>query len=670
MITIYYDDNDGQIKICGEHEKVEYYDVKTFFNNGTFVKIIKDTTVFVNDFQDFAMLFINGLLDAGFRDDTMYELSYSKNHKLDVRAFKYILRKDSHSFFSISYNVGGTVVNLCEYKNLVSADLKHIIKDFGGEPVVAMYRSCIQVRSYAPRSKTLSGCAYSYWKGKFPKHVFERNFQQCSEKAEKICRDAYHGGLCLIKKGCENKTFKHGCILDANSLYPYIMKTRKFAIGMENYGVGDVPKKIKNADDCTYFVRFKCRFELKPNHIPFVRTRCDERHWQLEILETSDYYDREGNRYDFCEAPGSEYVDEYGEIHEGIEPIKVELCMYKPEFELFFEQYNVYDVEYIEHVWYKTSSDIFTEYVDEFYEQKKNAKNPSERRISKMMLNALSGRLSLILERENSYFREDIKNLLDNYGTLDYSNKKLSSKGKYTKHFAGESISTLIEDNMTTHSQSQSHIQIGAAITSEAMCFIIRAAQANYDHFLYTDTDSLHLDCWPNEAVGVEIGDEIGQFKIEHKCIKMKYFQPKVYSFLECDVLPGTKVLAGKDYHVTWAGMPENCQKLLEIYLYDVYIKDFIHHHFYDINDINNMLMNVEDMTARSLKKYRPKGISDSDWDFFLDSLFWKRATGETGNRHELFKVAVPYTRRTIKSYKNCEFCTKTEWYRVDIMTK
>ena len=321
-------------------------------------------------------------------------------------------------------------------------------------------------------------------------------------------------------------------------------------------------------------------------------------------------------------------------------------------------------------MWYKTSSDIFTEYVDEFYEQKKNAKNPSERRISKMMLNALSGRLSLILERENAYFREDIKNLLDNYGTLEYSNKKLSSKGKYTKLFAGESISTLIEDNMTTHSQSQSHIQIGAAITSEAMCFIVRAAQANYDHFLYTDTDSLHLDCWPKGAVGVEIGKELGQFKIEHLCMRMQYLQPKVYRFLECDYTPdGSGMVAGKRYSVTWAGMPENCQKLLEIYLTHRYLTDWIEDRTLP-EEHNELFMKLEDRTYGDLKDAKPKGISDSDWNFFLDSLFWKKMTGETGDKDELFKVAVPYTRRTIKSYKNCEFCTKTEWYRVDIMTK
>ena len=439
------------------------------------------------------------------------------------------------------------------------------------------------------------------------------------------------------------------------------MKNSYFAVGKENYKKGNLPDSIRYGKDIPYYVHFMARFELKPDHIPFLRTRCDKIHSQLEILETSAYYDGDGNRFDVYDAPGEEFVDEWGEIHPDCKPFMVELCLYRDEFELFFEQYDVFDIEYIDYVWWYGRKGLFTEYVDEFYEMKKNAKGKAERRIAKIFLNALSGRLSLIKEHENMYLCSDVENMLNNYGTFDYSNKNMSSYGKYSNGFAGETVSSFIKGSNNSVSRSKTHIQIGAAITSMAMCYIVKYAQKFYDKFLYTDTDSLHLCAWAYQLnpEDIKIGTELGEFKVEHIFRDAVYHKPKIYTFMEMsEVAPEPvryKLNYCKGFRVTWAGMPEECQKVLEKFLTEA----FLHKHRLNISD--------EDMeeTMEILRNgARPAHISDMEWELAM------KAWDNHMLRGEVFKMGLPYVHKVVKSYKNFELEWKTDWYHVDMLER
>lgn len=638
MMTIYEDN--GTICTCDKDENVQRYDIKDFFENHMMKVLNKDTKFFVYNFQILALFFIKNLEKLGYMDKTKEFLESTESYKLDKKCFKYILSHDNHSFYSISYNHGGTTVTLYEFYNLVSCEIEDLVKDFGGEPVVAMRRAAVLVKSYAERSNTLSSCAYSFWK-RTVGSGFDSLFQECSEKTEKLCRDAYHGGLCMINKGKNNRRFYSGMSIDGNSLYPFVMKNCRFAVGEEHYGIGKIPDTIKDDKRKTYFVRFKARFNVKPDHIAFVRTRCDEkRHWCLERLETSDYIDREGKRYSFIEAPGEEYVDKWGEIHENRAPITVELCMYKAEFELFFEQYDVYYIEYMEYVWWKTLPGLFDRFVNELYNTKKHAKGRAERRIAKVLLAALSGRMSSKIKRKSIY----LKNLstLDEYGTLKYRNRSLM-KGKYTEEEASEdSLGGVVGGDVEVTSRSHSHIQIGAAITSEAMVYIIRLAQKNYEHFLYTDTDSLHLDCGVEDLKGIKIGDGLGEFKIEHKWKEAIFFKEKVYILIEEDNTPV----------VTWAGLPKDLQSFVGLGIQGsiIYSKD--KKWSYELESIE-MKMQAYEKLFESFKAFSETA----------HSLVYMGAE----SRRVKNTVKLPYKRRVVKSYRDYTFKEKVENYKVDI---
>ena len=644
MMTIF--EKEGWITYCNPDEKTGEMPISDFFQSN-FLSVIEESKVFVYNFQGLVLFIIKALVDAGFTDITKYD------SKLESRTFKYVLSGKNHTFYSLSYKYGRHNVTFYEFQNLVSANIVDIVNDFGGTECVAMHRAALQVLSYAPRSSTVSGCAYNHWKNGYTHAAFEKLFGECGEDATRLCRWAYHGGLCFIKDGVAGITQKHGVILDVNSLYPWVMKSNYFAICEEHYCNGELPDNIRYADKTPYYVHFKARFELKENHIPFVRTRCDKRHWQLEILKTSAYFDGEGNRYDAYDAPGEEFVDEWGEIHKDCLPFMVELCMYRDEFELFFEQYDVFDIEYIDYVWFKSMDNVFTSYVDEFYEMKKNATGKADRRIAKIFQNALSGRMSLIKEHESLYLGADIEKFLNEYGTFEYRNKNCSSYGKYSDGFAGESIASFIDGSNESVSKSKTHIQIGAAITSIAMCYIVRCAQANYDHFLYTDTDSLHLDCELDEVKGVEIGKELGQFKVEHYFWYANYHKPKIYTIMECG--PDYTLDHFKGEKVTWAGMPESCQWILEDFLTEAFL-----HTVRPLIKEERFEAVVEELR----KRCRPAHISDEDWDMAMRGWYNHMVHGE------LFKMGLPYVHRAVKSYKNFELEWKTEWYHVDMLQR
>lgn len=648
MLTVYTDIKERKVEVCGEDEKVSTYDIKDFYKN--FTRYLKDTTVFVSDFQMMSLFFIQGLRDEGYADATAYELSYDGRHKLEKDTFTYLLSSDSHSFFSISYRSGRDTIRLLEMKNMLSIEMEDIVKDFGGSPAVASYRAIDTLRRYAPRSKTISSCAYSSWKSAFPHGLFERLFQDIDKDTEKLCRDAYHGGMCMVKPGYAGLPQTDGFTLDVNSLYPYIMSTRRFAVGQAHHGYGELPDHIRNSKKTTFFVRIRAQFDIKPDHVPFLRTRCDKRHWPLETLTTSAYFDSEGERYDLIPSPGNEYVDQWGEIHTDVKPITVELALYKPELELMYEQYDVHYIEYIEYAWWDTDDRIFKDYVSFWHNLKKTAKNPSERRIAKLMLNALSGRMSLKIKRTNACLRTDVERYLDSYGTIHYKDLCQSIRGKYTPMSDG--ISPMIDSVVDTTSQSKSHIQIGAAITSEAMCYMVRIIQQNYDQFRYTDTDSFHGVGKIEDLKGVKIGKELGEFKIEHDWAEATYYQDKVYTMVD----------TSSKASVTWAGMPKECQKIVATAIEIMSAKKY-----YGVHDSEEKMAFFDEHVVAPLWKIaRPKDIPDDIWDMTIHA-FESREIERSG---ELFKASVPYTRWVVESYKDFKFSKKIECYRVDILTR
>lgn len=293
------------------------------------------------------------------------------------------------------------------------------------------------------------------------------------ELDEKL-RKAYRGGFCYVNRDnplianneivdCRQSSRK-GHTYDVNSLYPSVMVDRRMPVGEPRELT--TPREIKQFDFDglePYFINFTVNFTIKPRHIPFIQLKGNSR---------------------FVE---NEYVTTTGGESENITLTGV-------DFVLFREHYDIHEFR-INTIWvFSYVTDIFNDYIRYWTHIKENADNPVDYMIAKLMLNNLYGKMAQSMQRESGI------PYIDDKGLLKLSIVEDEAKGGY--------------------------IPIGAYITAYAREVTVRAAQANYDNFLYADTDSIHII---GEAVGIDVGPHLGQWDHEATWDIGRFVRQKTY---------------------------------------------------------------------------------------------------------------------------------------------
>ena len=201
--------------------------------------------------------------------------------------------------------------------------------------------------------------------------------------------------------------------------------------------------------------------------------------------------------------------------------------MCEDEFNLFLEQYDVSDLTFLDGCLFSARKGIFDEYIDKYFKLKSETDDPVLRMICKLMLNNLYGKFATTPDSSFKFLE------MGEDGLLHYRTQRQNDK-------------------------TPGYIACGSAITAKARCFIIRAAQANYDTFCYCDTDSLHLACKPEEAKGVVIAkNKLCTFKIESRWEKGIFIRQK--SYMEQERVSDKEI----NLNITCAGMPSHCKDLL-----------------------------------------------------------------------------------------------------------
>ena len=258
-------------------------------------------------------------------------------------------------------------------------------------------------------------------------------FEETGESVDDFCRRAYRGGWGYCPEARE--VSGGGYTFDVNSLYPSMMHSMSgnyYPIGYPTAFWGG-PEHVPEGR--FYYIRFKCEFEIKPRHLPTVQIKSSMLYDPREWLKSSD-------------------VDGHHHV--------VELTMSQPEYELFREHYNVRDLEYKGGLHFAQTTGLFDKYIDKWAKIKmESGDNKALRTIAKLFLNNLYGKLAASMNSsyKMAYLNED--------GAMRFN-------------------------DVSCFDKEPGYVPIGAAITAYARCFTIRAAQANYDNFLYADTDSIH----------------------------------------------------------------------------------------------------------------------------------------------------------------------------------
>lgn len=353
----------------------------------------------------------------------------------------------------------------------------------------------------------------------------DENLYQQKTAGDYIHR-AYKGGWCYLVKGKESRIFHNGTTADVNSLYPSMMSSRSgnfFPIGEPIFWSGNyIPDEIN--EEKYFFIRIKCRFNLKPGKLPFIQIKDNWLYTPREMLETSDIYS----------ISDKKYYKFYRNLDGDIVPALVTLTLTQTDYKLFLEHYDVEDFEIVSGCYFDVAIGIFDRYIDHYKKIKLESKG-AVRELAKLFLNNLYGKMA--------------------------SNKDSSFKVAYEKDDGSLGFYTVTESD-----KEPGYIAIGAAITSYARNYTIRAAQANYHGkdkpgFIYADTDSIHCDLQPEQIRGITVDEkEFCCWKLE-ACWDTAYFvRPKTY--IEHVTHENQKPLDNPFYSVKCAGMPQKCKEL------------------------------------------------------------------------------------------------------------
>lgn len=349
-----------------------------------------------------------------------------------------------------------------------------------------------------------------------------------AKTAGEYVRKSYRGGWCYVVPEKTGKILKNGTTADVNSLYPSMMHSQsgnKYPLGKPTFWRGNFIPDEALQEDKFFFIRFKTRFYIKENYLPFIQIKSSMFYRANECLTSSDTLI---SRKDNKKARFIKTLD--GEII----PSTVTLTCTMTDYYLICEHYNLEDFEILDGCYFRASIGIFDEYIDKYKKIKMESKG-APRELAKLFLNNLYGKMAT---NTNSSFK--IANERSD-GSIGY---------------------------VTVHQEDKKpgYIPIGSAITSYARNFTIRAAQKNYNGpdksgFIYADTDSIHCDLSPEELKGITAHDtEFCCWKLESNWDEAIFVRQKTYA--EHITHENLNEIAEPFWNIKCAGMPECCKDL------------------------------------------------------------------------------------------------------------
>lgn len=385
---------------------------------------------------------------------------------------------------------------------------------------------------------TIGSCCLAEFKGSFTKDEWNAIFPNLNElenpynptqTIDRYIRNGYKGGWCYFVPGKSRRILRHGLTADVNSLYPYVMHSasgNRYPIGLPTFWRGNFIPEEALDEHKVFFVRLRCRFNLKEGFLPTIQIKRDFRYKGNEWLTTSDLLNEDG------------IYTKYEDYGYGPVMIRPELTLTYRDYELLKRHYDLEAMEILDGCYFSAVSGLFDEYIDKYKEQKISSTGAA-REIAKFFSNNLYGKMA--------------------------SSPDSSFKVAYIKD-SGELGFEIKEE----YEKTPGYIPTGALITANARYYTITHAQANYHGpimpgFCYADTDSIHCDLYPSELVGIHVDPyEYGAWKLESCWDEAIFVRQKTY--IERVTHENLKPVT--PYHnIKCAGMPQACKDLLTISL-------------------------------------------------------------------------------------------------------
>lgn len=362
---------------------------------------------------------------------------------------------------------------------------------------------------------TIGSCALEEYKKLIEKRHFKRYFP--TPKYHEDVKQSYRGGFTYLNPKFASKEVKNGIVLDVNSLYPSVMYDSDLPFGTPIFFKGEY---IKDEIYPLYTQMIRCQFEIKKGKIPTIQIK---------------------HGYDFVS-------NEYLESSNGLE---VTLCLNSVDLELFFEHYEVYNIEYISGWKFKSTKGLFTSYIDKWSGNKIKAKEEGNHGlylISKLFLNSLYGKFGTdtkVVSKIPYLGDDDVIHFKNS--EVEYKDGIYVAMASFITSYARRKTITSAQKVMDNYNNGKSKIQ-----------------------FVYADTDSLHCIS-PNFELpeGLDIDPyKLGAWKYESKFNRAKFLRQKCY------IENSTEDIENKDpeykLKITVSGMPKSCYPYVDFNNFEI----------------------------------------------------------------------------------------------------
>lgn len=346
---------------------------------------------------------------------------------------------------------------------------------------------------------TIGSCAMSEYKKLIGQRAFDRYFPVLHHHDD--IKQSYRGGFTYVNPKFAGKTLGNGVVLDVNSLFPWVMRTKLLPHGTPIFFRGKYePDELYPL----YTQMFTCEFELKPGKIPTIQDR----------------------RF------GSTYITSSNDE-------QMTLCLNSVDLELFLENYEIYNPVWRNGWKFMGSTGLFDEYVDKWSAAKieaRKAENWGLYMIAKLFLNSLYGKFGTSRTRRSKipYMDGDVVAYKD------------------TDPEQTDGVYVAMASFITSYAREKT---IRAA---QQICDDYEAGRSKIQ-FCYADTDSLHCISEDHSLPqGLYIDKyELGAWKYESRFNRAKFLRAKCY--IENSTENVNDPDAEYNLKVTVAGMPEEC---------------------------------------------------------------------------------------------------------------
>lgn len=298
---------------------------------------------------------------------------------------------------------------------------------------------------------------------------YREYFPVLSKEIDEYCRNAYKGGWSYCNPKYQNKIIRALIdVYDINSMYASKMLYKAMPYGAPLFKQGKPTCDVNKY----YIAKVWLDVDLKENFLPTFQTKDIKTAMELGIKPT-DYITTTNN-----------------ELY----------CFYVTNFDLSLikKHYIINDIVYDSYYEFNTSKGFFDDYILKYKEQKEKAETAGKKQKAKIMLTSLYGKFGSRVESKQKYI------FIDEKGVNKFRDSDIEEV-------------------------SPNYVPLACFITSISRHDIITDAQNNYDVFLYSDTDSLHL-LRTSKSIDLQIDKaKFGYWKLEGTFQKAKYLRSKLY---------------------------------------------------------------------------------------------------------------------------------------------